>query len=279
MKLVTPSPPPKPSDRLLDLGFEKQLVSIISMLPKQRRTSLFSATMNEGLSRLVKAGLRNPVRVQVKVETNDGIRITEQSIPSSLQVAYMILEPEEKLAQLVHLIQNSTLAQKIIIYFSNGACVDYFFKLIPLLCNEGIAKASRPTFYSLHGKMVPKRREATYTSFSTLASTSTQVLLCTDVAARGLDLPDVDCVVQWDPPQDPKAFSHRCGRSGRAGRQGQALVFLHPNEDTYCEFLKVRKIPIDKMDKVQGVKVKSIMKKAAEFVRQDRDLWEKVGRG
>lgn len=89
--------------------------------------------------------------------------------------------------------------------------------------------------------MDPKRREgislfftnalAVYTKF-TGASTSS-ILICTDIAARGLDIPDIDWVIQYDPPQDPKSFAHRCGRTARLGRQGNAVVFLNPKEDTY----------------------------------------------
>lgn len=66
--------------------------------------------------------------------------------------------------------------------------------------------------------MVPKKREATFKKFS---STPESILFCTDVAARGIDLPDIDMVIQFDPPQDPKAFSHRCGRTARMGRVGE----------------------------------------------------------
>src|SRR5687768_14463777 len=78
---------------------------------------------------------------------------------------------------------------------------------------SGISHLKSFTFHSLHGKMDPKRREAVYKKFST--SPSSSVLVCTDVAARGLDIPDVDWVIQFDPPQDPKAFAHRCGRTAR----------------------------------------------------------------
>ena len=74
--------------------------------------------------------------------------------------------------------------------------------------------------------MDTKKRTATYQAFLNLPPTSKALLLCTDVAARGLDVPDVDFVIQMDPPQDPKVFSHRCGRTARAGKEGKAIVLL-----------------------------------------------------
>ena len=79
---------------------------------------------------------------------------------------------------------------------------------------------------------------------SCAAESKGAVLLCTDIAARGLDVPDVDWIVQFDAPQEPAAFVHRVGRAGRAGRQGASLVLLDPKEDAYVEFLSLRKVPL-----------------------------------
>ncbi|KAI9477647.1 P-loop containing nucleoside triphosphate hydrolase protein [Coemansia mojavensis] len=220
------------ADRLLDMGFEASLTAIFSSIPKQRRTGLFSATMSEGLGQLVRAGLRNPARVQVKVADRDGSLI-ERRIPSTLSINYLVCPPDRKLAQILRYIQRND-AQKYIIYFSTCAAVDYFFRLL-----------RRMLLHSLHGQMVQKKRQATFEAFSELPSGEAGILLCTDVASRGLDLPDVDCVIQWDPPTDPKSFAHRCGRTARAGRSGKALVFINPgSEEAYIDFLMLRKIPM-----------------------------------
>jgi ATP-dependent RNA helicase DDX55/SPB4 len=102
-------------------------------------------------------------------------------------------------------------------------------------------------FTSLHGDLPPRVREialASYISFPASHLTPA-VLLCTDVAARGVDFADIDTVIQYDPPTDPKTFSHRAGRTARAGKLGRAILLLGTGrEEEYIEFLNVRRIPL-----------------------------------
>ncbi|KAI7886768.1 DEAD-domain-containing protein [Lichtheimia hyalospora FSU 10163] len=230
------------ADRLLDMGFKQQLSGIIAQLPKQRRTGLFSATMTEAISELIRAGLRNPVRIVVKV--HDLVQ-NQQRTPSTLRIDYIVCEPNQKLLQLVRILEHQLAtggATKFIVYFSTCACVDYFYKLL-----HKKLKNMSFTVHSLHGQMDTKRRAATYNSFIQLAPAVPAVLLCTDVASRGLDIPDVDYVIQVDPPQDPKAFTHRAGRAARAGRQGRATALLcRGREELYVDFLKLRKVPMER---------------------------------
>jgi ATP-dependent RNA helicase DDX55/SPB4 len=114
------------ADRLLDMGFEKSLRKIIARLPKQRRTGLFSATMTDALGELVKAGLRNPVRVVVKVE--DLVTRQVQRTPSSLAISYLLCESDEKFELLVRYLLDWQ-SQKGIVYFNTCHEVDYFFKV------------------------------------------------------------------------------------------------------------------------------------------------------
>lgn len=122
--------------------------------------------------------------------------------------------------------------------------------------------------------MDPKRREAVYVKFT---SSVGGILLCTDVAARGLDIPDIDFVIQFDPPQDPKAFAHRCGRTARIGRSGRAVVFLTPNEETYIQFLEIRNIPIAPFETPEFTteEKESMMEFLKSKNRVDRDMLEK----
>ncbi|KZT51602.1 DEAD-domain-containing protein [Calocera cornea HHB12733] len=244
------------ADRLLDLGFTAALTHILNHLPKQRRTGLFSATMTDALSELVRVGLRNPVRVVVKVENKKrGVKRrredeapapadTGKRTPATLRNIYLRCLPSEKTVQFVRVLEKrrSEGAARFIAYFSTCAAVEYFYQVFTKL-----PAFSKFAISSLHGHLPPAKRTATLAQFVSHPSTSEgpALLLCTDVAARGLDLPDVDVVVQYDPPQDPKQFSHRCGRTARAGKQGTAVVLLcEGREEDYVDFLNIRQIPL-----------------------------------
>lgn len=257
------------ADRLLDLGFTQVMRTLLSYLPKQRRTGLFSATMTEALTELVRVGLRNPVRVVVKVELKQrgAGRRCDIRMPATLSSFYHVSRPEHKFAQLLRLLQfesqRETVARKSIVYFATCAQVNYLFLLLVRLSKMQDPRLQGLQFFSLHGKQTPKRRTATFSAFSQAMHTndgdtvgaahaSMRVLLCTDVAARGLDLPDVDVVVQYDPPSDPKVFSHRSGRTARAGKSGRAIVMLHAGrEEGYVEFLQIKQLPLQPYGYVQ----------------------------
>jgi ATP-dependent RNA helicase DDX55/SPB4 len=123
---------------------------------------------------------------------------------------------------------------------STCAAVDYFQHILPMLLPDF-------TVVPLHGKLTPKVRDRSFIRFT--ESITPTILLTTDVAARGLDIPMVDLVIQLDPPTDPKVFIHRCGRAGRAGRRGIAVIFLSPgSEENYISFLSVRKSPVSPLE-------------------------------
>ncbi|KAI7871186.1 P-loop containing nucleoside triphosphate hydrolase protein [Spinellus fusiger] len=273
------------ADRLLDMGFTHQLNTIIAQLPKQRRTGLFSATMTDGLSELVRAGLRNPVRIVVKVQgiNNKGI---VQRTPATLEIDYVVCEPDQKLAQMIRILQAEAEAtegaRKFIVYFATCACVDYFYKVL-----SKMGTLASFSLHSLHGQMDPKKRTATYTSFTQLAPSVPAILMCTDVASRGLDIPQVDYVIQVDPPQDPKAFTHRAGRAARAGRKGKATVLLvRGREEVYVDFLKLRKVPLERrpyclengqhIDNIQDPSVQVLVQSIRTTVLSDRDLHDRA---
>ncbi|KAI9217560.1 P-loop containing nucleoside triphosphate hydrolase protein [Blastocladiella britannica] len=225
------------ADRLLDLGFSRSLQAICAFLPKQRRTGLFSATMGDSVSELIQNGLRNPVKIAVRVQDKTTGEIWRT--PSALSIGAVVLPTAEaKLAWLVHLTQMWFRGRKGIVYFATCNQVDYFYHIL-----SSIEPSKSWPWFSMHGQQNQTRRGAVFQKFSADA-TKEGILLTTDVAARGLDIDAVDFVVQFDAPTDPKAFAHRCGRAGRAGRVGKAVVLLTETEAPYLSFLEVRKISV-----------------------------------
>ncbi|KAJ5647962.1 hypothetical protein N7490_004334 [Penicillium lividum] len=224
------------ADRLLDLGFKDDLQRILRHLPKQRRTGLFSASISEAVDQIVRVGLRNPVKIAVKVKGGGGAE--DKRTPASLQMTYLTTPPAHKFSILKQILTSvQPTPQKTIFFVSTCSSVDYLAVILPIILGDDFL------LVPLHGKHPANVREKNFSRFTT--STAPSILLTTDVASRGLDIPSVDLVVQIDPPSDPKTFIHRCGRAGRAGRRGLSIVLLHPGrEEDYVSFLEVRKTPV-----------------------------------
>ena len=283
------------ADRLLDMGFEATINSILARLPKQRRTGLFSATQTAEVLQLVRAGLRNPVKVEVKVraltssapppaapndaqagngdgEKKPSAKAKTQATPSTLTNHYMLVDGEQRLAQLVHFVAGRLAeGHKVMVYFLTCACVDYY-----ALALTRLAALRDAPIRPLHGKMAPKTRTKTLEWFRQPRDGTGSALLCTDVAARGLDIPDVDWIVQFDAPQDPNAFVHRVGRTARMGRSGRALLLLREKEDAYIQFLSLRKVPLEPIPPVDGLL--SLRQELTNLLVADRALMEAAAR-
>eukprot|EP01031_Cornospumella_fuschlensis_P038854 gene38854-47256_t len=214
------------ADKLLDMGFKDTINQILSFLPKQRRTGLFSATQTKEVKELARAGLRNPVIVSVNVQNSQNTgkisgsdsqsgAVARQHIPSTLTNWYLLREYDERPYELVQFILTHQYSQVL----PNNLAILGF-----------------------HGKMVSKKRSAMYSKFKNLPSHA--VMFTTDVAARGIDIPDVDWIVQLTAPKDPAFFVHRIGRTARAGKKGQALLFLTKEEASYVDLLYGRGVPL-----------------------------------
>ncbi|KAB1255726.1 ATP-dependent RNA helicase DDX55 [Camelus dromedarius] len=221
------------ADRLLDMGFEASINTILEFLPKQRRTGLFSATQTQEVENLVRAGLRNPVRISV-------------------------CKADEKFNQLVHFLRNHK-REKHLVFFSTCACVEYYGKAL-----EALVKGVK--IMCIHGKMKYKRNKI-FMEFRKLQS---GILVCTDVMARGIDIPEVNWVLQYDPPSSASAFVHRCGRTARIGHGGSALVFLLPMEESYVSFLAINQ----KEMKLQK-NTADLLPKLKSMALADRAVFEK----
>ncbi|XP_064163611.1 ATP-dependent RNA helicase DDX55 [Anguilla rostrata] len=248
------------ADRLLDMGFEASLNAILGFLPKQRRTGLFSATQTQELEKLVRAGLRNPVRITVKEKGAAASSV--QKTPARLSNYYTICRTEEKFNTLVAFLRQHK-HEKQLVFFSTCACVEYYGMALKALVKN-------VTILCIHGKMKDKRNKI----FSEFRELKSGVLVCTDVMARGIDIPEVNWVLQYDPPSSASAFVHRCGRTARIGNQGSALVFLLPMEESYVNFLSInQKCPLQRMSPVKDVV--DVLSKVKALSLRDRAVFEK----
>ncbi|KAL4004372.1 apelin [Sarotherodon galilaeus] len=249
------------ADRLLDMGFEASLNTILGYLPKQRRTGLFSATQTQELEKLVRAGLRNPVRITVK-EKGLAAAATAQKTPSRLSNYYTICRAEDKFNNLVAFLRQHK-HEKLLVFFSTCACVEYYGRALEML-------VKKVTIHCIHGKMKHKRNSV----FADFRKLKSGILVCTDVMARGIDIPDVNWVLQYDPPSSASAFVHRCGRTARIGNYGNALVFLLPMEETYVNFLSInQKCPLQKMSPIKDVV--DVLPKVKAMALEDRAMFER----
>lgn len=231
------------ADTLLDMGFRDTITQLLAFLPKQRRTGLFSATQTKEVRELARAGMRNPVSISVRVQSrapttssdnNTGttaasgaqVQQVQQATPTSLDNSFMVCEYDHRADELLYFL-NDHLNQKIIVFCATCACVDYYSNVFEQIAKKGKLLPTSLEVVGFHGKMVPKKRTALYRRFVKLPS---GVMFSTDVAARGVDIPDVDWIVQLAAPKDPAFFVHRVGRTARAGRTGGALLFVTPEE-------------------------------------------------
>lgn len=268
------------ADRLLDLGFKEDLQKILGRLPKQRRTGLFSASVSEAVDQLIRVGLRYPVRIAVKVKAakpdDQGSTAQDKRTPASLQLSYLVAPASHRLPAIQKLLAAlQPPPQKAIVYLATCYAVDYFQHILPLVL-PGYAVVP------LHGKQIDKVRRKNFARF--VDAVSPALLVTTDVAARGLDIPAVDLVLQLDAPSDPKTFIHRCGRAGRAGRKGLAVTFLTPGrEEDYVEFLRVRQTPITPLSSpsitTSPADAAAVTRQIRNLVRTDRALYDKAQRG
>jgi len=206
------------ADKLLDLKFQEEMATIISRLPRRRQTLLFSATMPDKVMGLVRDYLTRPRMLTAAGGLNG--EITGTALPASLTLRGHVLNAvEEKPAALYHLLQLPDTGQTLI--FANTR--DKVEELAQFLRGRGVAAEV------LHGKLPQPERDK---ALMKLRNNSAQALVATDVAARGIDVPALDTVIQYDLPHDAETFQHRAGRTARAGVAGTAHLLATPPEQT-----------------------------------------------
>ncbi|KAH0551136.1 ATP-dependent RNA helicase dbp4 [Trichoglossum hirsutum] len=242
------------ADRIMDMGFQTTVDAIVEHLPKERQTLLFSATQTRKVSDLARLSLREPEYVSVH-------EAASSSTPSTLQQHYVITPLPEKLDTLYSFLR-SNIKSKILVFLSSGKQVRFVYESFCHL-QPGI-----PLLH-LHGKQKQTARLDVTAKFS---AAKYSCLFATDVAARGLDFPAVDWVIQLDCPEDAETYIHRVGRTARFERNGRAVLLLDPSEEEgILKRLAQKKVPIERI-KVRQSKQQSIKNQLQNMCFKDPEL-------
>jgi ATP-dependent RNA helicase RhlE len=216
------------ADQMLDRGFLRDIQRILGLLSKERQTLLFSATFSPDLQELAQRMQHNPVRISV----DPGI-----SSPTSITHAYYVVPDGQSRAQLVHtLLQTVKAGERSMVF------CDQKYKVRRLAEKLGGEQASVGSITGNHSQV---QRERILGAFRAGRLKS---LVATDVAARGLDIPDVAQVIHYELPDNPNSYVHRAGRTGRAEKKGSTFLILsHAEEDEYLRMVRQLRIPTKKL--------------------------------
>ncbi|XP_076445780.1 putative ATP-dependent RNA helicase DDX10 [Babylonia areolata] len=251
------------ADRIMDSKFAKDMDHIISHLPTQRQTLMFSATQTKSVKALARLSLKDPSYVSVHEHA-------KHATPSGLEQSYIVCELHEKLSMLYSFLKNHP-NNKIIVFLQTCKQVRYV---------HTVMKRERPgmSVLALYGGLNQLRRIDIYRDFCRKQHV---ILFATDLACRGLDFPAVNWVVQLDCPVDVDTYIHRAGRTARFERNGQALLVLMPSEEEHMvEALQRRKIPVKKinvnMSKVQNIT--GSISAACASCKETKDMAERAFR-
>ncbi len=214
-------------DRMLDMGFLRDVKKIVAMLPVKRQSLFFSATLAPNIVQLAETILRQPARVSIQPETTTAERIEQK-------VCFVTKDAKRPLLERLLADQSQADGARLTIVFSrtkHGAN-----KLAKSLCAAGFQADA------IHGNKSQAQREKALDRFR---KGLTPVLVATDVAARGVDVKDVGLVVNYDLPNEPEAYVHRIGRTGRAGAEGLSVSFCSDEEFDYLrEIEKIIRMPV-----------------------------------
>lgn len=213
------------ADRILDMDFEQEVDKIIKNIPQERKTYLYSATMTQKVQKLERASLNNPAKLEVS---------KKYQTVEKLQQHYLFVPLKYKQVYLVHVL-NELPGDSIMIFCATCATTN---RIAFVLRNLGFMAIP------IHGKLTQTKRLGALQKFK---AKTRSILIATDVASRGLDIPHVDVVINLDIPSHPKEYVHRVGRTARAGRGGKSITFVTQYDvDLYqkIEFFIEKKLPL-----------------------------------
>jgi ATP-dependent RNA helicase DeaD len=244
------------ADRMFDMGFIDDVRQIVSQCGKQRQTLLFSATVYPELAQLAKDYMKNPEKVSAKSFVD----------PKKLEQSYYDVPKNMKIALLVHMLKNEK-SGLVMVFCNTRSNVDF---VAPNLKANGIEAQA------IHGGFTQAKRTRTLEMFH---SNKAHVLVCTDVAARGLDIPHVSHVYNYDLPKESKEYVHRIGRTARAGKEGKVINLL--SDDSHDNFSRVLRdldfnIPKAEMPQVERVIIKK-MERRRNFGNNRRQFGARRG--
>ncbi|CAG9815287.1 unnamed protein product [Phaedon cochleariae] len=247
------------ADRCLDMGFQQTMNAVIANLPPKRQTLLFSATQTKSVKDLARLSLKDPSYISVHEHS-------EFSTPKELSQSYVVCELEDKVSILWSFIKNHP-NKKIIIFFSSCKQVKYMYEIFCKL---------RPgtSLMALYGTLHQLRRMDIYENFCRKHSA---ILFATDLAARGLDFPEVHWVVQADCPEDPATYIHRVGRTARYQRGGESLLLLLPGEVAMVDKLVEKKIPVQQIE-INPNRLNNPVRKMEAYLAKDPSLKDSAQR-
>ena len=214
------------ADEMLRMGFIDDVKWVMEKLPEQRQIALFSASMPNVIKRVAETFLKNPKIVQIKTKTATAPTISQR---------YWLVSGVNKLDALTRILEVESFDALIIFVRTKTATID----LAEKLSARGFAAEA------INGDIAQNQRERIINQYK---QGKIDILIATDVAARGLDVERISHVVNYDIPQDPESYVHRIGRTGRAGRAGQAILFVAPRERRMLKTIeRITRQPIDPM--------------------------------
>uniref|UniRef100_A0A915LLW4 ATP-dependent RNA helicase n=1 Tax=Meloidogyne javanica TaxID=6303 RepID=A0A915LLW4_MELJA len=240
------------------------ICSVLSILPKQRRSALFSATemadkFETKVNELARFGLRNPIKLTIE----DGSIVT----PKELINYYACVPAEFKFLALIKFLKSQH-NEKILVFCSNSAQCEYFGIIVRSLLED-----DERVVMEMHRKMEGKRQKV----LDVFRSTKRAILFSTDVLARGIDVLDIDWVLQYDFPKLSKLYVHRSGRAGRMGRIGKSLILLTNEESAYIQFLENQEKVVLEESEFGGLTMEKALKikeKIQQMASEDRKFLE-----
>ncbi len=212
------------ADKMFEMGFIEDLKEILSYLPKKRQTLLFSATMPAEIHRLIRMHLTTPVNIKEQLHVDKSL----------LKQVYYDVKPHEKFSLLVHLLKHKT-SGLAIVFCRTRREVDTITKNL---------KLQKLHVMAVHGGLSQNRR---LYAVESLKTENIQVLVATDVAARGLDINNISHIYNYDSAKTPNEYTHRIGRTARAGKSGEAVTILSERDhDDFRNVMSDRSLHIQK---------------------------------